>query len=427
MSNLTEYQRENLMLLVGTNTVPNYVAARMLASDGKTLVHLVSSNEMVGGGMQEALIKVLERTGHRLAEPVIVDPVNPDDICAKVRGRVLATSGSWGLHYTGGKKIMATHAYRAMETALATRVPPEEGVYSYLDADSLTLVIDPLEGRPVGPIAAHQNPEAEIRLTLADLLELQGESERTLKKVRWSEYPAGELDRRTLSGPKRPHRVPFRPEVRRSLLTAWMGDGREAMKAWRDKGLKAAGGPSLVPACVPEIGGEDLATLAAKWGETVKHLQGWFHGNWLEDYVLDLVRGIADTCKLTDYALGLEPDLWRPQAPNEHFECDVLVTQGYRLFYISVTTDDSNALCKSKLFEAYLRAQRLGGDEADAALVTFHPNSARLQREIREAHGSKAKVRVFGPEHLFDRDRQELRLAESLVDWFASPKRRSND
>jgi hypothetical protein len=87
--------------------------------------------------------------------------------------------------------------------------------------------------------------------------------------------------------------------------------------------------------------------------------------------------------------------------------------QGHRLFYISVTTDASKKLNKSKLFEAYVRAQQLGGDQAEVGLVTFYKDSARLVREIKAIHGPRARVKVFGFAQLPN-------LPAEFTQWFNS-------
>ena len=136
---------------------------------------------------------------------------------------------------------------------------------------------------------------------------------------------------------------------------------------------------------------------------------------WLEHYVLAQILAIKDECGINDYALGLESTIFEPVDPRQDvFESDVIAMRGHRLFYLSVTTDRTKSANKNKLFEACHRAQQLGGEHAEAGMVTFFENPGRLENELRDER--HARVKVFGPRHLIS---QELFQAE-LKRWFTS-------
>ncbi len=72
------------------------------------------------------------------------------------------------------------------------------------------------------------------------------------------------------------------------------------------------------------------------------------------------------------------------------------------MFAISCTTGSNKGLIKQKLFEAYVRARQLGGDEARVGVVSFAPSDnpestpARIKQEIEEEWDAKGKFRVYG-------------------------------
>ena len=135
------------------------------------------------------------------------------------------------------------------------------------------------------------------------------------------------------------------------------------------------------------------------------HLAEWLDGKWLEHYTLGAFQQVADQCKIHNYGMNLEP-IGEPK-----FEFDVAAMRGYQLFAISCTTEHEVGRCKLKLFEAYLRARQLGGDEARVGLVCCYGNPDYLRHQVERAWDAQGKVRVFG--------RADLpTLPASLVDWF---------
>jgi hypothetical protein len=451
MDEFAEYRTDNLLLLMGTNPLPNYVAARLLAKlDGNLFLVVTDETRPLTEG--DPLKRAPDRLAKLLGYPeekihyVYVEPSNPINIRQKVDDIVTKYPGDWGLHYTGGKKSMAAHAYLAMENALDQKdrqgVQQTMRVYSYLDADDLNLVVEKPRNGIYLPISVRN----VLAASLADLIFLHGQIEAVNKLKQLAKAEDGT---RVLG--IKPNRLPFKPEVSRSLLDAWQNaeadmaewtrtrlrfeskdrllalyaspeDSLPAIKQhiWDTLILSYEPGPlpdasknrvkklreelrikrwqdTRLPAGIESIGGRTIAELAAEWHESVGHVAEWLAGLWLEDYVLESVRGVAIECQITDYALGLESNIWEPKnVKTDVFESDVLVMQGHRLFYISVTTDAGKGLNKSKLFEAYVRAQFLGGDQAEVALVTFFKDAQKLEQEIKTVHGPRARVRVFG-------------------------------
>ena len=105
-----------------------------------------------------------------------------------------------------------------------------------------------------------------------------------------------------------------------------------------------------------------------------------------------------------------------PTIGDKDFELDVIAIRDYQLYGFSCGTDtDSNGgrgHLKLKLFEAYVRAKQLGGDEARVALVCSADDPEGLQAEIRRDLEAP-HIRVFGRKHL-------LNLAEEFTRWMES-------
>jgi len=380
-----DHKTKNLMLLVGTNPLPNYVAARLLDNpETGTKLHLVITDEVKIMGIPQRLLELLGKKPSDQEHYLPVRAADPDDIFTQVYKQVKTKPGSWGLHYTGGKKVMAAHAYRAMERALAESCRAGQGVFSYLDADSLEMVIQQ-EGKGF----QYCSSALDEPLMLWQLIFLHGKPEKTVDKARWDDYPENAFINRPLGEKYKPHRVPFRPDLCEKLKNARISDNHAVFDEMRAK----------IPA------------LSIETGQTETDLKNWINKNyWLEHYVLDQLLQIRNECGITDYVLGFESEIF---GGEKNFESDVLVMQGYRLFYITITTGGREKENKWKLFEGYIRAQQLGGEQAKVALVTLSPyvNATTMENELHSDLHLNGKV--FDREHLDDSDA----FRDYLRDW----------
>ena len=153
-----EYQVDHLFLLVGTNPLPNWVAAQILVRPEHGRLYLVHSSATA-----PIALRLREPLSALQPELIQVDPTDARSIARTVESHVRPLTGSIGLHYTGGTKAMAVHAYRAMEKTLAGRSPT--AVYSYLDAGTFELRVDP---------DLHEKVLMDVRPTLDQLAALHG-------------------------------------------------------------------------------------------------------------------------------------------------------------------------------------------------------------------------------------------------------------
>lgn len=384
MPDLSEFQTQNLFLLVGTNPLPNYVAARLLLKPGGNLylVHTAKTDTIAN-----RLIAVLKLEKNPIK--ILVNEAEGDNIFAQVckYAPKYATGGhDVGLNYTGGTKTMAVHAYRAV-----VKGNRPDAVFTYLDARSLRMVIE-RQGQ-----AALSVPVAlEVKPDIQTLLALHGY---TLKHDLVQE--------------------PKWPEICQALACNGM-----QWRDWCDRNLRS--GPhtplrkkeelkKVALPCVKGIkwdGSSMLGELAVLWSEEVDKLAQWLDGKWLEHYTLWALKKIAPECQIHQVGMNVEPK-------ERNFEFDVVAMRGYQLFALSCSTQSKKGELKLKLFEAYVRTRQMGGDEARVGLVCCAPkdnadsNPAAIQSEIEETWDAQGKVRVFGAEHLPE-------LPAYLKDWFDS-------
>ncbi len=383
MSSMQLPQSDHLFLLVGTNPLPNYVAAKLLLKpDGHLyLVHTAETNDVAN-----RLIEMLNISDR--VTKVLVEETDTKSILEEVEQHASGKRGV-GLNYTGGTKTMAIYAYRAI------REHCPDAVFSYLDAKTLSLVIESI--KPTIPVSR------AVTLSLTDMLALHGYN----------------LE------PPLPQQ-PVQPNLCKAI--AKIHADAQGFQQWRQwlKNRSPLSPPDLrqyplLQNVVNEL--NNLGTpqqiahaLNPQWSD-LDQCRKWFLGEWLEQYVLwaCLEARSQQSDLFDDYGANLKAS--GPQGRSLEF--DVAVVRGYQLFAISCIATDNKEKAKEHLFEAYVRARQIGGDEARIGLVCCAPandptrNPYAVQREIEESWDTKGKVRVFGAEQLSD-------LPNHLKDWLNS-------
>lgn len=378
---------EHLFLLVGTNPLPNYVAARLLLKSGGH-IYLVHTDETAG--VADRLIAALQIATGQVTK-VEVKEAEGDDIFNQV-ARYAREKHDVGLNYTGGTKTMAVHAYRAVEKHCL------RAVFSYLDARTLSLFIETSNSQVQRISVANA-----LQVSLSEMLALHGYS-----------LPS-------------PRLTPNQPEVCQAL--ARIHSDPTAFSEWRkwleQQSLHDLPDPAKYPRlqgvvnALRQLGntpGDIAKALNPRW-RNLEQCRKWLLGDWLEEYTLWAcleARSKAPNL-FGDFGIDLKPQ--NPEGRS--FQFDVALVRGYQLFAISCIASDKKEKCKEHLFEAYVRARQMGGDEARVGLVCCAPkdnpdsNPAAIQKEIEESWDATGKVRVFGAEHLPD-------LPTCLQDWINS-------
>lgn len=400
------FQVDRLLLLIGENPLPSYVAARTLLKTGGIPYLVYTSHTKEQADRVRDLLKERSTTlqpcqyislGDYESDGYYIQKEIQEAIKPHIQEKL-------GLNYTGGTKPMATHAYRAL-----LKLQPH-AVFSYLDPRRLEMCIDREDGDRI-------RKKVELEILLNDLFELHS---------------------LTLQSP--PTKEPILLDAAHAFVQFHQNKvSADSWRKWCDGTLRKSakkGGSWLseekLKSCeLPLAGSENQslpdeikAVLQEHFAASAdalslqrtkeqgnfqkhKHLCEWLDGTWLEHYTLQQVQRIATQYNIHDSALSFP--IKNPQTGQDKFELDVAFMRGYQLFAISCTSDSTGRLCKSKLFEAYLRAKQLGGDEARVALVCCSDQPDALKHEL-EVMLENPKIRVFGREHLSN-------LATEIAAW----------
>lgn len=419
MGTLDEYKVDHLILLVGGNPLPNYVAARVLGSKQITLVHSAGTESIA-----QRLKRALEACGGGQAVDLReVDESRAPSIYKGVH-KCLEEHDlpSAGLHYTGGTKAMAVHAYRAV--ANWSKDNAAGFVASYLDARTQHLVIDD-EHSPREEYVGDKLP-----LSLEEMLQLHGWTlPNALRTVPMLPRSASAIARACASDCIVSAKPGYQ-EWKTSVL--YRACKRENSDRWRANGdLKKTtidwpAGGKLDDVAVELRHELNLTSAQLDIGAAYKQLGmsepedfcKWLDGLWLEHYLLDVLQAIAEA--------DIKPNpgqAFQGVKPKEvDLDLDVVAVVGYQLFAFSCGTAigaGTRAQLKHKLFEAILRARQLGGDQARVALVSVCDDPAGLQAEARQQIDpeDQAQIRVFGCKDLAD-------LKRCLESWMRKQRSR---
>jgi len=414
----------HLILLVGMNPLPNAVAGKYL-SDSKTTISLIYTRGTYS--YFESLRNWFHEQGiaHQIKEQ-IVEEISPDLIYKGVVKCLNSVSANEIiLNFTGGTKLVGTTAFRAVVDWLQEKEAHGQDLsawFTYLDAYSLNMLMEnrlPGQAGGIGMVTKEYVGN-QVELSLDELLKLH----------RW-----------TLLKP--PCRQPVLPKTASVLANAYVkGAGAEWVKwkmqelfaqcqtprdrQWKNEADLAAielrfpeqsALQSVVSALHEELGLPEnapclrLSSFSQASGlSKIQDVCDWLNGKWLEHFVLSALIQASTTLKIHScWGQSIE-------IREVHFEVDVIAVCGYQLFAFSCTTSlnsDDRVELKKRLFEVYVRARQMGGDEAKLALVCCSGDPYGLQDEIQRDFDFDKRVNVFGMPHLAD-------LSTHIAQWIKS-------
>lgn len=384
---LEAYQTDHLFLLIGTNPLPNYVAALLLAKEEGSIHLLHSKGDHGTERIARLLGSEIKKRKPKIKEilPWEVNEANSNYIFQKITDMLghIPPEATVGLHYTGGTKAMAVHVYRA----IAEMRP--NAIFSYLDARTLSIMIDGISS----PIKL--NPESMgCALDLAELIPLHG-YKRTIIRTN-----------------------PFQPDLCQAM--AKVCSQEVSLKEWQSwcwdnkfQSLPDINKYPLLKNILDEFdkmcgqrATPDLVAKCLGFGHLV-NCKNWLEGTWLEEHTLWAITQFAGKSTISSYSVDVK--LKRPR--SREFQLDVAAIMGYQLFAISCMASKDKDKCKEHLLEVAVRARQIGGDEARIGLVCCYPNPSALEEEINEAWFTDGRVKVFGM-----KDLPELPIR--LQNWF---------
>lgn len=319
---------EKLALLVGSNPLPNYLAATVLQPQEIVLLYSPETQEP-----RDRLETAFKNKGTTVSTVCIKDATD----VRKIRDACHSLQVDH-LHYSGGTKPMAAHvrAMMGLEEAQASYLDERKGLLRFDDGFDIRLA------------------ECELGLTLDLILALHGyrrEKASTTVNGGSTESDVFAVQSRVFENPDLARELydHFRPAGRTKSIT----QAKEIPWKAADHGI------DLTATMIPD---SDSSWTKARYAAWEKFLTG----GWLEHWTAGVIR----SCLGTSTAVEVSVECKRDNPVPTTFEIDVALIRGHRLYVVSCTTEhEKKALCKSKLFEVAMRARQMGGDLARSALV----------------------------------------------------------
>ncbi|NLN92517.1 MAG: DUF1887 family protein [Candidatus Hydrogenedens sp.] len=385
---------ENLMLIMGSNPLPNYITAKIMRPK---MVHLIHTKET------ETLAIKLKEILERSEISGTLHPMGSVREACKIEAFYEKLfddlDADFHLNYTGGTKVMAAYARMIFD-----RYEKEPCHASYLDDAKGALIRD--DGFIMKTL-----DQVDINLSLQDMLEMHGITTSPLTVFNPSDIMV-EDSRKIFEKSK------DNPKCLEELFLLFQKDKdfksqKLKYKEAKNKPLELhIDGLDLSKRQFPQKG--DSEQLYDEW-------QGFLQGKWLEFWTANVLSKVLppETSVYVNIRCEIEKEgIKRP------FEIDLAFIHRNRLFIMSCTTGDSLSLCKSKLFEASVRGRQMGGDLARIALVTLIDGKSNGQKRIDELRRdlayewTKSKyTRVFGKQDLIGWSEN---ISDELEDWLQS-------
>ena len=355
-----ERRAKRLALLVGSNPLPNYLAAVVLDPGEVTLLYSPQTVEPC-----KRLERELRDRGVTVSRVAVADATD-----ARMVREACASLQVDHLHYSGGTKSMAAHARQACQVgdAQASYLDERQGLLRFDDGYDVHL-----EHRDLG-------------LTLDLLLRLHG-----IERIGpHGPAPGGPTDHDVVSVA---NRILCQPGLATEMRDLFRPDDRRRSFERAKCCAPWTPGDHGLPLSVASIPGED-------W--TKPQYEDWIAfltGGWLERWTARLIQSCLPASVPVDVGVRCR----RVKLARTEFEIDVALVRSHRLHVISCTTDQKKALCKSKLFEVAMRARQMGGDLARCALVCLLDGSDdkgtyvdQLRADIASLWDAPNAPRVFG-------------------------------
>ncbi len=423
---MSNFDFTDLILLVGTNPLPNYVVGKYFLEElekgnfkeGSKLqkIWLVCTKETKDFASQ--LIKQLEISQVKIALKQLSDPSDPI-IIARDFGSLLDEinkenpNSKIHINYTGGTKAMSVHA---VKTALIPLLKKELSAslnieacfdkineqFSYLDArkfkiknDKGDLLVDNLLEKSEVSIGLERLVELH-KLKRANIDDGLKDKTNDSSKVLIELIEGGFVDLKKISIYKGSIEDLSISKLRDYILNPQNSISEESKKIVKTLPLEYQ--------VFDDSGNYSLNSNLTV--EKAKELVEYCNGKWLEHYIYNILKKELQLDTYINWEI--HSDNWPKNKANDgkfliQFELDVLLIRGYQLIGISCTTGSARQEAKMKGMEMLQRSKQIGGDEAKTILITgmkgdndVNQKPEFLQKELEIDTGGSGNILVLG-------------------------------
>lgn len=397
---MENYSFNCLILIIGTNPLPNYVVSEYFLKKNSNLkkIFLIYSEETKDQSSTknyaDNLSRLIKKKGfsgvdfHQIPLSNIAYSKKISEDLHKFMFEKIENTDKLHLNYTGGTKAVGISTYITLKNKY------NELTCSYLDARSFR-IIDDQQGYITDDL------RNTVKMTLEDILELHGF---VRKDGTNDDYDFSEAIKVFIDIFEKNLLDDFYKNYKRELFCEKDNPQKRLTKISKisdelKKHVVAEPFLSVIKAMPEEL---RIFTEEGKFKEPknnryLEHACKFLDGIWLELYVYEILKSTFRDLKIyNNWVIG------KPEWEKNNFEIDVPVIKGYQLIGISCTTEDRKSMCKNKGFEIIHRTRQMGGDEARAILVTFMDDVTKenLEDELNIDTGGKENILVLGKNDL---------------------------
>lgn len=410
-----EFNFTDLILLVGTNPLPNLVVAKFFIEKNwklKKIWFVYSNNtstykEEIKKSIQEYEKTLSDRKKVSFEDEDIElsDVRNSKKIKREIKDKIVDKvdkNSKIHLNYTGGTKAMVIHSYRTLENAFKENIS-----FSYLDSEKFRIFDDEDD-------YISNDLRESIKITFDEMIKLHNyekskkedvksvinnsipvieeifSNEDKFKEFFFSENNSG-YDRKMFENKtKKGELAEKRSELEVSLFEKFI--------------------PNAIFKKLLNSFPEEYKLFDQNWklkekidNKKIEFLIGFLDGKMLEYYVYKTLeeKNVLDLSKKNEFLLSSQ--VYKEKKGNQDIEIDLTFIKGYQLYAISCTTSPDKSVAKSKGFEVIHRSKQLGGEEAKSILITTLDDDKKetLQKSLNTSTGTqKENFLVLGFEDL---------------------------
>ncbi len=419
---MSNFDFTDLILLVGTNPLPNYVVGKWFLKQKKEGNCAVEKIWLLYTSKTEKYAENLKTEFKKENITVETNKLRDEASGFKIRrdftDLVLKNLQNKSVHlnYTGGTKSMSVHTYISLLKQSIESSENEFNIqasYSYLNARGFNLMSDASEQPLTGDL------RKKFDLSLGTLIGLHG-----MKKINPDDkYKSDLLDTiKEITKINVIEELKFPKESTRKPVNSYkyLIDKKEDLFDCHGFSPSQKTLLSKLPSNLAVYSKDGIAKKSLN-NENIKYAIQFLDGKWLELYIEHIIlnkikiNDVVFDAKNLNTGWEIRDPKWSEARYWDNsfmikFELDVLLLFGYQFFGISCTTSQDRALCKSKGFEIMHRSKQIGGDESKAILITFLSNQKAkdgneitpedLQKELETDTGGEGNILVLGSNDL---------------------------
>ena len=368
---MTYRKADVLIVIMGTNPFPNIVsAATRVRTDG--YIFCICSEDTAGEPYKK-FKKLLEKKGfidgHVKKYSLTKEEMDVENIVYKIKKSIFneilrITQGDIiiELNYTCGKKIMSSVAYDVIRNMEFKDVGRDIKInLTYIDAERELMYVEQLGGEKTSVRLC--DLEESFELNIVDIIKTYN-----TKIGEVVEEPRYEVLSNKLGGMF--ENVSYEEykkliEVKENLYG--LANDKEKKKNFINE-LKAYVENSDFPISIEDIESADF---------NKKDMVEYFRKTeWFEEYIFSKLFSL----KKEKIIEGLAANITRKPIDNEtQFEVDIVMYKKYKIYAISITTENNVESAEGKLYEIFQRSTDLAGDETKKGYINLCWDVSKLK------------------------------------------------